>query len=242
MPPEQLLGERVDARGDLFSLGVVFYEMLTGGLPFPESEEDSGILLERMRRERYLPVRKQAREVPRWLARLIRSCLRSRRRKRIQTASELRRELERRLQPPSPAELRAELARWLWDRGVFTAREGETVVKLASPPSGARRSHRLSHAAAGLAALLVAASLLAARLRLEPDQGTHARVDGGPRFPIVGRMILELPPGPHVVAFERPGGDVEEHTLELVSGREQTAQPGQSPAPASPPTPPSAAP
>jgi len=34
MPPEQLFGEEIDARADLWACGVVLYECLTGRLPF----------------------------------------------------------------------------------------------------------------------------------------------------------------------------------------------------------------
>jgi tetratricopeptide (TPR) repeat protein/predicted Ser/Thr protein kinase len=46
MSPEQAKGEKADARSDLFTLGIIFYELLTGKLPY-ESETAMGTLLKR---------------------------------------------------------------------------------------------------------------------------------------------------------------------------------------------------
>lgn len=165
IPPEQLLGERSDARGDLFSLGVVIYELLAGAPPFePPTEDETDTLLKRIQRGRFVPLRKVEPRVPAWLAKLVRSLLRAKPRNRPGSAQRVRRELEHRLKV-YPADARLELASWLWQEGVFRAREGETVVV-----SLARPARRRAHAGLGwaIAAVLAAAILV----------GTFVRVDG----------------------------------------------------------------
>jgi serine/threonine protein kinase len=41
MSPEQLRGGEIDQRADIYSIGVTFYEVLTGQLPFPMTENGS---------------------------------------------------------------------------------------------------------------------------------------------------------------------------------------------------------
>ena len=162
--PEQLLGERVDARGDLFALGVVMYELLAGAPPFAApAEGETETLLTRVQRGRFQPVRTAAPGAPGWLARMIRSMLRAKPSKRPGSAQLIRRALEQRLRV-YPADARLELAGWLWQQGVFQPREGDTVV--VSLPTGP-----VKRVPAGLhwviAATLVAALLIGSFVRFE---------------------------------------------------------------------------
>lgn len=92
MSPEQALGRDMDHRTDLFSLGVVLYEMATARLPFPgatPSETMARILNaqpEAMARFNY--------ELPEALDRVVRKCLEKDRERRYQSARELQVDLK----------------------------------------------------------------------------------------------------------------------------------------------------
>ncbi len=168
MPPEQLLGERVDARGDLFAFGVILYEMLAGRTPYPEpSEDESTTWLTRMQKERYRRLRRQAPGTPRFLDRLVRRCLRGRARNRIATVAEVRRILERGLGRPSPEDTRSTLAGWLWERSVFEVRTDETVLLIR--PEGRPEPRRRSWWAAAAASVTLIVSVLVVDVRPAPE-------------------------------------------------------------------------
>ena len=161
MAPEQLQGDRVDARADVFALSCILYELLTGWTPYPEGgDEDSDTRLTRMRKERYEAVRRRRRDVPRALARLIRDGLRSRSAQRIASSTLLRERLERQLDHPTSDALRAELSAYLWEQNVFERRDNETVLRVVTPLP--KRRSKLRRRAAWIAAGLSAAGIAAA--------------------------------------------------------------------------------
>jgi serine/threonine protein kinase/Tol biopolymer transport system component len=123
MSPEQALGRPVDTRTDLFSFGILLYEMCTGRQPFPG--DTSGELLIAIVQQIQITPAKLNPDVPDGLARIIDRCLEKDRELRYQHAREIRADLERLQRNPTT---------------VIDARSSPSQVKLASQTSSGQRS------------------------------------------------------------------------------------------------------
>jgi eukaryotic-like serine/threonine-protein kinase len=93
LSPEQVLGDPISPKADMFLVGITFYEMLTGVRPF--KDEAGETVFQRIREAKYIPVREMNSAVPKALDRIVRRCLHKRPEARFADMKELIYELEK---------------------------------------------------------------------------------------------------------------------------------------------------
>ena len=126
MSPEQIVGDKLDFRSDVFSLGIVLYQMVCGRKPFIEDDQKS--VMAKIRLERYLQPRKLNPLVPRELEGILARCMEKKKENRYRSTQDLVLALERFVSRRVEINYHARLVLYLREKGVITQEEADAQL------------------------------------------------------------------------------------------------------------------
>jgi tetratricopeptide (TPR) repeat protein/predicted Ser/Thr protein kinase len=126
MSPEQALGKDLDQRSDLFTLGLIFYELLTGKMPYKADSVVASLL--KRTQERAAPVSSHDATIPRPLSDIVGRCMDPDVKMRYESSSQIMADLEAwqggraaaTLNFPSSSKPWGQTIPWQWVGGVVT--------------------------------------------------------------------------------------------------------------------------
>ena len=189
MSPEQILGDKLDFRSDIFSIGIVLYQMITGEKPFVE--DDSRTVMQKIRLDRYVSPRKANPHVPRQLERILARCMEKMPANRYPTTQALIDDLMEFLAPRVPMNYSARLVLYTRDVGILTDQEADSILAAGasrtprSSPVDARLVRHVGLASAVFFSLILGAgaTIQAKSGRLSGDPDQFAAESGAPVVP-----------------------------------------------------------
>ncbi len=129
MSPEQILGDKIDFRSDIFSVGIVLYQMLTGHKPFVE--DDSRSVMQKIRLDEYTSPRRLGMEMSRQLERVLERCMQKLPANRYASTKALMDDLNEFIAPRVARSYSAQLVMYLRDIGVVTKGQADEILSAA---------------------------------------------------------------------------------------------------------------